>query len=140
MSGWRVLLYGPVFPIEMHVDAWRSGGAALRRRMLVDGASNAAMISAALLVPALRYHLGAMLVAQCLTAFFAVWITHHDTEGDDLGARTQRSRLINFVTYNMFFHLEHHLFPAVPVKRLDQLAQRLDAVVPDIARRAKRVL
>ena len=81
-----------------------------------------------------------MLVAQCLTAFFAVWITHHDTEHDGLGARTQRSRLVNLVTYNMFYHLEHHLFPAVPVKRLGRLAARLDAAVPEVAARAGRVL
>lgn len=140
MSGWRVLLYGPVFPAEMHWDAWRRGDRALRRRMLIDAASNAALIAGAVMLPMLRYHVAAMLAAQCLTAFFAVWITHHDTEHDGLGARTQRSRLVNFLTYNMFFHLEHHLFPAVPVKRLARLAARLDAVAPAIAARAGRVV
>ena len=90
--------------------------------------------------PVLLYHMAAVTIAQCLTAFFAVWITHHDTEHDGLGARTQRSRLINFATYNMFFHLEHHLFPAVPVKRLGRLAERLDLAVPAIAACAGRVL
>lgn len=140
MSGWRVLLYGPVFPVEMHIDAWRRGGRALRRRMLVDGAGNLLVLGAAVVVPVLRYHIAVMVAAQCLTAFFAVWITHHDTEHDGLGARTQRSRLVNLLTYNMFFHLEHHLFPAVPVKRLARLAARLDAAVPEVAARAGRVL
>ena len=90
--------------------------------------------------PVLRYHIAAVAAAQCLTAFFAVWITHHDTEHDGLGARTQRSRLVNLLTYNMFFHLEHHLFPAVPVKRLGRLAARMDAAVPEVAARAGRVL
>ena len=40
--------------------------------------------------PVLLYHVAAMLVAQCLTALFAVWITHHDCAEDDI-ARTQRS-------------------------------------------------
>jgi fatty acid desaturase len=142
MSGWRVLAYGPWFPVEMHVAAWRTGGPALRRRMGVDLAANAAVIAAAIALgsPVLLYHLAAVAAAQSLTAFFAVWITHHDTEHDGLGARTQRSRLINLVTYNMFFHLEHHLFPAVPVKRLGLLAKRLDVEVPEIATRARRVL
>jgi fatty acid desaturase len=140
MSGWRVLLYGPVFPLEMHRDAWVHGGAALRRRMLVDAAGNLVTIAAAFAWAPLRWHLLAMVTAQCLTAFFAVWITHHGTEDDGLHARTQRSRLVNFVTYNMFFHLEHHLFPAVPVKRLDTLANRLDHAAPEIAARAGRVL
>lgn len=140
MSGWRVLAYGPFFPIEMHIDAWRRGGRALRRRMLIDAAGNAALVAAALAMPVLFYHIAAMAVAQSLTAFFAVWITHHDTEHDGLHARTQRSRLVNFMTYNMFFHLEHHLFPAVPVKRLHRLAARMDAVAPEVAARAGRVL
>ena len=140
MSGWRVLLYGPLFPVEMHIDAWKRGGRALRRRMLIDGAGNIAMLAAASAWPPLRYHVAAMVAAQCLTAFFAVWITHHDTAEDGLGARTQRSRLVNFITYNMFFHLEHHLFPAVPVKRLGRLAARMDAVAPEVVARAGRVL
>ena len=140
MSGWRVLLYGPIFPVEMHLDAWARGGRGLRHRMLVDGGGNALILAGATAMPVLRYHVAAMVAAQCLTAFFAVWITHHGTEHDGLGARTQRSRLINLLTYNMFFHLEHHLFPAVPVKRLGRLAARLDAAAPEVAARAARVL
>ena len=29
-----------------------------------------------------------------------------------------------------FYHLEHHLFPAVPTSRLPELARRLDATDP----------
>ncbi len=107
-----------------------------------DLLANGALLGAAVTMGSrvLLYHIGAVAAAQCLTAFFAVWITHHDTEDDGLGARTQRSRLINLVSYNMFFHLEHHLFPAVPVKRLGRLAERIDGTVPEIATRAGRVL
>jgi|SRR5215217_3376731 len=142
MSWLRVLAYGPLFPAEMHVEAWRLGSPELRRRMATDLALNAAMIGTALLTGAsvLVYHIAAVATAQCLTAFFAVWITHRGCHGEALVARTQRSRLINFVTYNMFFHLEHHLFPAVPVKRLGRLAARIDAAAPNLAARARRVL
>jgi fatty acid desaturase len=34
----------------------------------------------------------------------------------------------------MFYHLEHHLFPRVPTRRLPVLAERLDRAVPDIPR------
>jgi fatty acid desaturase len=81
-----------------------------------------------------------MLVAQCLTAFFAVWITHQGCDDSGLVARTQRSRLVNFLSYNMFFHLEHHMFPGVPVKRLPELAERLDNAFPQIAAAARRVV
>ncbi|WP_205007900.1 fatty acid desaturase [Sphingosinithalassobacter portus] len=129
MSALRVLAYGPAFPIETHANAWRHGGSAVRRRMAVDAGLNVAMVAVAVASGAafLLYHLAAMLVAQCLTGFFAVWITHHDVEDSGLDARTQRSALINCLSYNMFLHLEHHLFPAVPVKRLGMLAARIDA-------------
>jgi fatty acid desaturase len=142
MSAWRVLAYGPLFPLEMHVGAWRTGGEALRRRMRIDLALNAALfaLAAAPAAGAFRYHILAMAAAQCLTAFFAVWITHRGCHGEVLVARTQRSPLVNFLTYNMFFHLEHHLFPGVPVKRLGRLAARIDAFDPQLPARARRVL
>jgi fatty acid desaturase len=142
MSGWRVLIYGPLFPVEMHLAAWTRGGATVRRRIAIDLALNLAVIALAVTtaLPFLLYHVAAMIAAQWLTAFFAVWITHHGCEDEELVARTQRSPLVNLLSYNMFFHLEHHLFPAVPVKRLGRLAQRIDAVAPEIAARAKRVL
>jgi fatty acid desaturase len=31
----------------------------------------------------------------------------------------------------MFFHVEHHLFPRVPTRRLAILARRLDAASPE---------
>jgi len=33
----------------------------------------------------------------------------------------------------MFYHVEHHLFPAVPTCKLPILARRLDAVAPELA-------
>ena len=142
MSGFRVLAYGPLFPIEMHLGAWRRGGRLLRRRMRVDLALNLAVLGGAAgsALPVLAYHVLAVASAQCLTAFFAVWITHRHCHGEELVARTQRSRLLNLITYNMFFHLEHHLFPAVPVKRLGRLAARIDAAAPELASRARRVI
>ncbi len=142
MRAWQVLAYGPAFPIETHANAWRHGGPAVRRRMRVDAGLNGVMIALALGsgAPALLYHLAAILIAQCLTGFFAVWITHHDVEDSGFDARTQRSKLINCLSCNMFLHLEHHLFPAVPVKRLGVLAARIDATFPAVAAQQKMVL
>ncbi len=142
MSAWRVLIYGPVFPIEMHRAAWASGSPALRRRMAIDLALNLAVVGVAVATGSvvLIFHIAIMIVAQCLTAFFAVWITHHDCPEDGPIARTQRSRIVNLLTYNMFFHLEHHLFPGVPVKRLGRLAQRIDRAAPTLTSGARRVL
>ena len=141
MPAWQVIAYGPVFPVEMHAAAWRLGGPALRRRMAVDGALNLALVAVTVASGAafLWFHLAAMQVAQCLTGFFAVWITHHDCEEGEI-ARTQRSALVNWLSYNMFFHLEHHLFPGVPVKRLAVLAARIDAAAPALVARMRQVV
>lgn len=142
MSGWRVLGYGPLFPVEMHLAAWRRGGPAIRRRMRRDLALNLAVIGATVTTGAavLVYHVLLMAFAQCLTAYFAVWITHRHCDGEALVARTQRARLINLATYNMFLHLEHHLFPAVPVRRLARLATRIDVAAPHLRAQARRVV
>jgi len=75
MRLWQVVFYGPFFAIQTHANAWRYGSRTQRRYMLVDGASNLAV---PVLAIALQSHaLAIMLAAQCATAFFAVWITHH---------------------------------------------------------------
>jgi fatty acid desaturase len=142
MSAWRVLAYGPLFPIDMHRAAWNMGSLALQRRMRIDLALNLAMVAtfAATGWTPLAYHLTIVTIAQCLTAFFAVWITHRGCQADQLIARTQRAPIINLVTYNMLLHLEHHLFPAVPVKRLNRLAARMDTVAPELVQQARRVI
>lgn len=142
MNLWQVIAYGPWFPIECHLAAIREGGPAWRKKVLIDLALN-------LVLPALAFgfgltfiiwHWAAMLVAQCFTALFAVWITHRGCDDSALVARTQRGRMVNAVSYNMFFHLEHHLFPAVPVKRLPVLAERLEQVEPAFARAIRPVV
>jgi fatty acid desaturase len=75
-----------------------------------------------------------MAIGQCLTSFFAVWTVHHDCDRGSV-ARTVRSRLKSFLTYGMFFHLEHHLFPRVPTSRLSILASRVDRAVPGLSGR-----
>jgi fatty acid desaturase len=142
MKGWQVLLYGPVFPLEMHIAAWQRGGPAQRKRMRIDGALNLAMIVAFVASgwAPLGYHLIVVAIAQCLTAFFAVWITHQGCEGRGHIARTQRAPIINLLSYNMFLHLEHHLFPGVPVKRLGILARRIDLALPDQSGALKMVI
>lgn len=35
----------------------------------------------------------------------------------------------------MFYHLEHHLFPAVPTIKLPELAKRIDEALPEIEKK-----
>jgi fatty acid desaturase len=140
VPGWRAILLGPLFPLRLHRAALRVATPRQRGWIGAELAANAVWIATLcwlLALPVLRYHLLAMAAGQCLTAFFAVWTVHHDCAADGLFARTIRGRVKAALTYDMFYHLEHHLFPAVPTRRLAELARRLDAVAPELS--AKQV-
>jgi fatty acid desaturase len=132
---WYVaLLLGPIFPFRLIAEALRRGNAGKRRWIAAElglMAIWAGIVLFVLHVPALKWHLLAVSAGECLTACFAVWTVHHGCDAHDL-ARTQRGWLKNFVSYGMFYHLEHHLFPAVPTGHLLKLAERLDAAEPEL--------
>lgn len=129
---WRAILIGPLFPLRLHRTAWRLGSPAKRRWIAAETAAFLALAALAIVIPglpALRGHVLAMLIGESLTGFFAVWTVHHDCEPEGLFARTQRGRWVNRLCYGMFYHAEHHLFPAVPTCHLPILAGRLDAAM-----------
>lgn len=130
----EVLLYGPRFAYDLNRCAWAGSNAAGRRRIALDWLLIAGTVAAVLASGsrALMLHLAAMGVAQCLTALFAVWITHQGTAEQGLAGRSQRGIWAR-LAYLMFYHREHHLFPKVPVSRLPALAERLDTQVPGYA-------
>ncbi len=73
-------------------------------------------------------HLIAMIVAESFASFFAVWMVHHDCEDSKNPSRSIRGLLRAWLTYNMFYHYEHHACPRVPTRHLPELARRLDAL------------
>lgn len=80
----------------------------------------------------LIYHILIMFFGELLMSFFAVWTVHHDTHENPNIARTQRGFWKNKLTFSMFYHMEHHLFPAVPTIKLPELAERIDKVLPEL--------
>jgi fatty acid desaturase len=138
MPGWKALLTGPRFPVLLHRKALELARPRVRRWI---AAELAAMLALAVLAfgvldaAFLRYHVIAMVVGQCFSAFFAVWTVHHDCDRSHYIARTLRNDVKSFVSYNMFYHVEHHLFPAVPTCHLPRLAKRLDRVAPELRSR-----
>ena len=54
---------------------------------------------------------------------------HHGCD-EVVYARSERHPLINLLTFNLLYHIEHHLFPAVPTNHLPTLAKRLDTAAP----------
>lgn len=80
MGALRAIATGPLFPLLMHARALRSAGRAQRRRMLVELGANVAWVALVFVVwsvSALRYHVGALVIGQCLSSFFRVWTVHH---------------------------------------------------------------
>ena len=135
LPAWQALVWGPVFPLLLHRAALVRGRARVRCWVCLELALNLALVAAVGLGPRidfLRYHMVAMAVGQCLTAFFAVWTVHHDCDRSHFIARTLRGRLKTWLTFNMFYHVEHHLFPQLPTRRLPALAERLDAAAPEL--------
>jgi fatty acid desaturase len=133
MGAWRALLTGPLFPVRMHAEALRGANRKQRCWIIAELAANVAWVALVFFVfrvPALRYHVGAMVLGQCLSSFFCVWTVHHGCDPSHTLARTLRGRTKSFFTFNMFFHDEHHLFPQVPTCHLAALAQRIDAAAP----------
>jgi len=135
MPGWCAILFGPVFPILLHCAALRHGDRKLRVIVGLELLLNLVWITLVFGFfdsRILRYHVSAMLVGQCLTAFFAVWTVHHHCDRTHYIARTLRHRVKNLITFNMFLHVEHHLFPGVPTCHLPELSRRIDGVAPEL--------
>ena len=135
MGAFQALAVGPLFPVLLHTTALRLGSPRVRRWVALElaaGLAVVALVYGILPAGALRYHLGAMAVGHCFTAFFAVWTVHHGCDRHHFIARTLRGRLKNLVSYHMFRHVEHHLFPAVPTCHLARLSDRLDDAAPEL--------
>jgi fatty acid desaturase len=135
---WKVLLAGPYLIVRLHAAAWRLGKRRDRMFIAIELAAIAivtALILVVLPIPALKWHAAAMLSGECLTAFFAVWIVHRGCDADGQIARTQRGWTKNLISYSMFYHLEHHLWPGVPTCHLPHLAARLDRIAPQVGER-----
>jgi fatty acid desaturase len=138
LSWWRALLVGPLFFAQLHLSAWRLAQRGKRAWIAVEVTAIVSVVLISLFLTrgtALRWHVQAMLAGECFTGFFAVWTVHHGCNAGEPG-RTQRGRWLNLISYSMFFHAEHHLFPAVPTAHLPELARRLDSAMPAIRQRS----
>jgi fatty acid desaturase len=134
-NAWQALLIGPWFPVRLHLTALVRARGRVRRWIVAELLGNAlwlGLVLGVLDVPLLRLHVLSMAVGQCLTAFFAVWTVHRDCEHSHFIARTLRRPFLNLISFNMFFHVEHHLFPKVPTCHLPRLATRIDQVAPEL--------
>ena len=135
LPAYKAILYGPIFPVRLHHAALTEGSTRVRLWTVFEMALAALTVITALWILDLQfltYHVIVMAIGQCLTSFFAVWTVHNHCDTSHFIARTARGRLKNLVTYNMFLHMEHHLYPGVPTCNLPELSKRLDDAAPEL--------
>jgi fatty acid desaturase len=138
MTWYGAILYGPVHMFLIHKVTLQLGNNSYRKNVVLELLSAAifAFIAFYFQIYFLIYHIIVMIFGEFMMAFFAVWTVHHDTHDSPEFARTQRTGWKNKLTFSMFYHLEHHLFPAVPTIKLPELARRIDDVLPDIEKKS----
>ena len=129
---YKAIIGGGFFSIRIQWYGLTHGSKRARRQVAFDMLIILSIFAAALLwSPAvLVYHVLVMLLANTLVGFFAVWSVHHDCD-ETIYARSERHPLANLLTFNLLYHMEHHLFPAVPTQHLPALAKRLEATAPE---------
>jgi len=128
---YQAILGGGLFSIAIQWFGLTHGSRSNRILVAFDMLLIFAVIASAFITmhPVLMYHVLVMILANTMVGFFAVWSVHHGC--DDVGyARSERHPLINLLTFNLLYHIEHHLFPAVPTNHLPTLAKRLDVAAP----------
>jgi fatty acid desaturase len=136
MPGWKAIVFGPRFYALIHQKGIELATSRQRRWILAEFLIMVTWAPLALFVldiPLLKYHALAMLIGQCLTAFFAVWTVHHDCDRQHFIARTLRNPLKSLIVFDMFYHLEHHLYPKVPTCHLSKLSRRRDEAAPALS-------
>lgn len=137
MTWYGAIFYGPVHIFQIHRVALLLGNKNYRQNVLLEMFSIAVFVFVVLYfrIDFLIYHIIIMVLAEFMMAFFAVWAVHHDTHDSPEFARTQHSAWKNKLTFSMFYHLEHHLFPAVPTIKLPELARRIENALPELEKK-----
>jgi beta-carotene hydroxylase len=104
-----------------------------RSRLLLEGGAIACLVMGTVLVAACG--LSVVPLVYVSLAYLGTWVVPlatasipHAPKGDSPLSQTRRFRglLARLVALDHLYHLEHHLYPAVPHHRWPELARRLD--------------
>lgn len=130
MSLARALLEGVVFPFRIY--AWALQNPRGRRTWIIgEGIAVAAIVLGAVaalpwtIIPGV--YAGLMIVGSWTIPLITAYVPH-DAEASDVLHQTRlfRGSIVRFVAFDHLYHLEHHLYPAVPHQNWPRLARRLD--------------
>ena len=126
----RAVCSGPTLQVRLWLWAWRTCKP-MRPRPLIEGIGIVLLI--VLAIVGLRFGPGPLVYVvlviggSWLFPLITVYIPHDGrAEGPLAQTRLFRGRLVQLIAFEHLYHLEHHLYPAVPHHHWKELARRLD--------------
>jgi beta-carotene hydroxylase len=126
------ILGGPLYFVRLWWWAVRHFPAH-RTRLLFEGAVIAGLVAGAIVAAWTGWTVA--FLAYALLAYLGTWVVPlatayipHTPDGDDPLSQTRRFRgwAARMIAFDHLYHLEHHLYPAVPHHHWPELARRLD--------------
>lgn len=135
-------LYGPVFLVGLWRWAYRRG--AQRGWLVVEACVPVLALAGGVALwsttPALLVYAVMAVVGSWVYPLLTVYLPHHDFGDTPLTqTRTLRGRIVPAVFLELTYHLEHHLYPAVPSHHLAELGRRLDPFLASRGVRPRKV-
>lgn len=127
---WQALASGPPMQLRLWRWAWKRHPAA-RTQLAGEAAGVLALIAAAAF--AVRWsaipivYVGLAVAGSWVFPLVTAYIPHDGCGGSALSrTRLFRGPLVQWIALDHLYHLEHHLYPAVPHHHWKALARRLD--------------
>jgi beta-carotene hydroxylase len=146
MSFWGAVLHGPVFLPRLWRWAFRRSRHHGPRGWLLAEAGWAVAVPVAGIVlwpwtAAVLVYAALVLVGSWVYPLLTVYLPHHDYGETPLTQTSSlRGRVVPALFLELTYHLEHHLYPAVPSHHLPELARRLGPFFREHGVRTRRVL
>lgn len=130
MSFWRSILEGPIFLFRLWLWAWRHAPEE-RGWLLLEAGWFVGFILAGLSLwpqsPTLLIYAGLVIAGSWVYPLSTVHLPHNvNGENVLLQTYTLRGHIIPKLFLELTYHLEHHLYPAVPSHHYAELARRLE--------------
>jgi beta-carotene hydroxylase len=144
MSFGRALLEGPIYQFRIWPWALRRASARERAFILAEGAGCAAMFFGSVLLlprtPVFFVYAALAIMGSWIFPLITAHLQHLPQERNPLfQTRTFRGLGARIVAADHLYHLEHHLYPAVPHQHWPRLAERLDPYLAKAGVRPSRL-
>jgi len=144
MSFVRALLEGPIYQLRIWPWALRRAGARERAFILAEGALCAALFAGSVLLlpvtPVYCVYVALAIMGSWIFPLITAHLQHYPDKPDPLfQTRTFRGVGARILAADHLYHLEHHLYPAVPHQHWVRLAERLDPYLAKAGVRPSRL-